>query len=113
LCASGVRVKTDDVVFYRQLYADCVDKEHGLFNHAAFVVALGSLTDRYRKKEYSSHMVPLIAEHSGGYEMSRRRLSQENNVYSINDTWVEVQEIIIIHVLDYVVDFGNECPWKL
>ena len=106
-------IQKGDVVLYHQLHSDYVKQPDengkvGLFNHAAFVIDNDSrLTDRANGKTYSFR-APRIAEHSGGYE-NTYGASWEYNTHSINDTWTEVQSLIVIHIPDTII-YSDDCP---
>ena len=54
--------------------------------------------------------VPIVAEHSGGYE---RNLGRSYNVHSINDTWTEVNMLVVVHIPDVIAvedEERNGCP---
>jgi len=109
---SSYGIREGDVVLYHQLHAHYVefpdDGKRGMFNHAAFVIdASARLTDRFNGT--SSHrLAPRIAEHSGGYE-NKWGVSWRNNTHSINDTWTEVQALIVIHIPDTII-YPDACP---
>jgi RHS repeat-associated protein len=99
---SSYGIREGDVVLYHQLHSGHVEGG-GLFNHAAFILNPNvQLTDRYNGK-FLNHSAPYIAEHSGGYEMNNGGPRATNNIHSINDTWSEVQAMIVIHIPDAVI----------
>ena len=104
-------IREGDVVLYHQLQSDHVSNG-GLFNHAAFILSTSvQLTDRFNNK-FLNHSAPLIAEHSGGYagEGHNGGSNLTNNIHSINDTWSEVQAMIIIHIPDTIFYPNSNCP---
>jgi len=109
---SSYGIREGDVVLYHQLHAGYVkypeNGKRGMFNHAAFVIdASARLTDRFNSKS-SHHPAPRIAEHTGGYEEHMGR-SWRSNTHSINDTWTEVQALIVIHIPDTII-YPDACP---
>jgi RHS repeat-associated protein len=93
-------VQEGDVVFYSQLTA-------GVWNHAAFVVGKGPLTEVGKNITHSDlpYQEPLIADHSSHYSALGPR--------SINDITDPAFEIVIVHIPDviYLPDVW-EIPWR-
>jgi hypothetical protein len=103
---SSYNIKRGDVVFYYQSHSGW----EGDFNHAAIVVGSGPLTDKANLKELAGKTAPIVAEHSGGYESA---LGGWYNIHSINDTWSEVNRMVIIHIPDFVPipeEINYACP---
>jgi len=101
LAISGV-VQEGDVVFYRQ-----ERQVHGnaRFNHAAFVVGLGiqtrkaiPITQQYEPPYFQT---PYIVDHSSTFSYLGKR--------AINDTYSEVNQIVIVHIPDDIPE--PEKPW--
>jgi RHS repeat-associated protein len=94
------KVRKGDVVFYKQKATEFVSGG-GKFNHAAFVVGWGHLIDYIfdnaghvvDRKEYSAR-APRVVDHTGPLS--------DYGVHSINDTFSEVDELVIVHFPDKV-----------
>jgi hypothetical protein len=115
---SAYHIRRGDVVFYRQEHAAHIaeNPNGNLFNHAGIVVDENApLTYLFKGKQYNEKFAPVIAEHSGGYgdhpDQAIPILYGTINAHSINDTWSEVNKIVVVHIPDIIlVEETNPCP---
>jgi RHS repeat-associated protein len=94
------RVRSGDVVFYRQNISEYV-QGGGKYNHASFVVGWGPLTKAAKGEVYNQIPMnfPRVVDHSGPYS--------DYGSHSINDTANPVNEMVIVHIPDVIYDTEN------
>jgi hypothetical protein len=94
-------VRKGDVVFYHQDTSEHVISKEAYYNHAAFIVGWGHLTDfridgngnLIARDTYTSR-APRVVDHSGPYSSF--------GAHSINDTESGVNEMVIVHIPEMI-----------